>query len=59
MIFKVLTKGIMMNKKIYFIQEKNTKGNLILDIGDPLYFADKQTAEMIAEGLNKEFGRKK
>lgn len=60
MLFKVLQEGsdCSGNKK-FFIKEHATKANLVLDIGLPLYFKDKQRAEVVADMLNREFGGKR
>lgn len=53
--FKCLFLGLRCGKKVWFIQDKTTKGNLCLDVGQELFFVNKEYAEKICELLNKEF----
>lgn len=55
--FKVLTSNFTHNgKRKVFIQDMDTKGNLVLDTGFEMYFKDKEKAEKVCEILNNEFG---
>lgn len=57
--FKVLKTNIIhKGKKKVFIQESETKGNLVLDTGFEMYFEDKDKADKVCEILNNEFGNK-
>ena len=57
--FKVLkTNIIQKGKKKVFIQESETKGNLVLDTGYEMYFEDMDNATKVCEILNNEFGNK-
>lgn len=47
------------NYKKFVVKEVRSKSVVGLDIGLALEFEDKQNAEEVCDGLNKEFKRKK